>query len=681
MARFGAFLHGRARGPGKMRPCRREPAAVTDPNPYLVSAIPAHQLAELHRLMNEEVEEIAVFFMDPQGVITVWNRAAEVMKGYTAQDAIGSHLRLLYTEEDQARRWPEHNLREAEKHGSYKEESWRKRKDGSRFWARVALTALRDHSGRLLGFSKITLDLTEHKKLELCVKEREHTRRILRAANAGTWTWHPEKGEIQVCENFLNLLGRHGPETTISFAEWMSFVHPGERAQAMQKFERARALFPDESLSMELRMCPRGGGTHWFHVHGEWYREKDDSPYELSGVNIDIQDLKTAEDELRRAIGKLKEADARKDEFLAMLAHELRNPLAPIRSAAEVLRLAKLDESRVQQTSEVIARQVAHMTSLVDDLLDVSRVTRGLVHLEKSPLDVRHIVTEAVEQVHPLIRARRHHLLMHLSPFAMTVLGDRNRLVQVVANLLNNAAKFTPEGGHITVKTEVQDGEVLLSVADDGIGMEPELANRAFELFAQAERTPDRSSGGLGLGLALVKSLVELQGGTVTCSSEGLGKGSTFTVCLPLAGQQAGASDSDDTHGAPGSPASPLRVTVVDDNTDAAAMLALLLEASGHEVTVEQRPLQALEHSRTQPSDVYLLDIGLPEMDGNDLARRLRAQKETAQAVLVAVTGYGQEHDRRASMAAGFSYHLVKPVRPADLRNLLAEVSSRRPAS
>jgi CheY-like chemotaxis protein len=401
----------------------------------------------------------------------------------------------------------------------------------------------------------------------------------------------------------------------------------------------------------------------------------------LSGVNIGIQDLKTAEDELRQAIGKLKEADARKDEFLAMLAHELRNPLAPIRSAAEVLRLAKLDESRVQQTSEVIARQVEHMTSLVDDLLDVSRVTRGLVNLEKVPLDVRHIVTEAVEQVNPLIRARQHHLLMHLSPFAVTVLGDKKRLVQIGANLLNNAAKFTPEGGHITVKTEVQQGKVLLSVTDDGIGMEPELAKRAFELFAQAERTPDRSSGGLGLGLALVKSLVELQGGTVTCSSEGLGKGSTFTVCLPLAGPQAGASDSGDMQGAPGSPASPLRVTVVDDNTDAAAMLALLLEASGHEVTVEQRPLQALERSRTRPSDVYLLDIGLPEMDGNDLARRLRAQKETARAVLVAVTGYGQEHDRRASMAAGFSHHLVKPVRPADLRTLLAQVSSRRPAS
>jgi CheY-like chemotaxis protein len=387
--------------------------------------------------------------------------------------------------------------------------------------------------------------------------------------------------------------------------------------------------------------------------------------------------LKTSQEELRRAVDKLKEADARKDEFLAMLAHELRNPLAPIRSAAEVLRLVKLDDAQVQETSNVIARQVQHMTSLVDDLLDVSRVTRGLVTLERRPLDVREIVTDAIEQVNPVMQARQQRLALHLAPVGATVLGDRKRLVQVLANLLNNAAKFTPEHGNILVKTEVQGDQVVLQVSDDGIGMEPELAARVFELFTQAERAPDRSAGGLGLGLALVRSLVELQRGSVTCTSEGRDRGSTFTVRLPLLRMQhdAGAPQHADQRLAAAD--QPLRVLVVDDNADAARMLALLLKASGHQVTVEHEPHRALERSRAEPPQVCLLDIGLPEMDGKELARRLKAQPETARTVLIAVTGYGQDHDRESALAAGFSHHFVKPVDPARLAAVLAEISQR----
>ncbi len=525
------------------------------PNPYLASSLPDHQVAELHRLMTEEIKEVAVFFMDPQGVITVWNRAAEEMKGFTALDAIGSHLSLLYTDEDRVRGWAQHNLDKARAEGFYKEETWRRRKDGSVFWARIALTALRDQAGELVGFSKITVDLTDHKMLERCENEKEETRRV--------------------------------------------------------------------------------------------------------------------QQELRHAVDRLKEADTRKDEFLAMLAHELRNPLAPIRAAAELLRIARLDEARVQKTSEIIARQVGHMTSLIDDLLDVSRVTRGLVQLEQSPQDVRQIVMDAVEQVGPLVRARRHHLALHLSPDAAAVQGDNKRLVQVVANLLANAAKYTPDGGRIEVRSQVRDDKVLLSVIDDGIGLEPELAGRVFELFAQAKRTPDRSSGGLGLGLALVKSLVGLHGGAVACASQGLGKGSEFTVSLPVLGPQGrngGRTETKDvTRGH-----RPLRVMVVDDNADAAQMLAMFLEASGHQVLVEYRAHQALERARLETPDVCLLDIGLPEIDGIELAQRMRAQPETAKAVLIAVTGYGQDQDRQQALAAGFRHHLVKPVDPARLVALLA---------
>jgi PAS domain S-box-containing protein len=644
--------------------------------PYLVSTYPEHQLAEMHRLMSEEVEDVAVFFMDPDGVIRTWNRAAEVMKGYPADEAIGQHLALLYTEEDRVRGWPEHNLGEARKHGFYKEETWRRKKDGSLFWARIALTALNDHTGQMIGFSKITVDLTDHKLLESCVKEREQTRRILRAANAGTWTWFPDQQEVEVCENFLHLLGHQGIDTRLAFDHWLTFVDPQDQPKVATQLARAQAKRPGAPLAMEMRMRQVDGSNRWFHVHADWHREKEDSPWQLSGVNVDIHGLKTAEAELRDAVSRLKEADRRKDEFLAMLAHELRNPLAPIRSAAEVLRRTQLDEHRLRRTSEVIARQADHMTSLVDDLLDVSRVTRGLVELTHERIDVRHIIHDATEQVSPVIEARQHRLIVHHAPAAVVV-GDKKRLVQVVANLLNNAAKFTPEGGRVDLTTEVRNGEVLLSVVDNGIGMEPDTASRVFDLFAQAERTPDRAAGGLGLGLALVKSLVELHGGRVTCFSAGLGTGSTFTVCLPLAALE------DDVRGEmlqPGQAhaAGPARITVVDDNVDAAEMMALLLEASGHDVTVEQSARQALEKSLQAPADIYLLDIGLPEIDGYELARRLRAQPETAGAVLIAVTGYGQEADRADALAAGFAHHLVKPVNPERLLALLGTLDLPR---
>jgi CheY-like chemotaxis protein/two-component sensor histidine kinase len=378
---------------------------------------------------------------------------------------------------------------------------------------------------------------------------------------------------------------------------------------------------------------------------------------------------------LRDSEERLRQADRRKDEFLAMLAHELRNPLAPISAAAELLQTVELEEERVQRTSRIIGRQVRHMTSLVDDLLDVSRVTRGLVELDNAPLDVNHIVAEAVEQLTPAIRGRRHHLALHLTPDATMVQGDRKRLVQVLANLLNNAAKYTPEGGGIQLRTEVQDEHVLIEVADNGIGMTPELVSRAFELFAQAERSSDRSSGGLGLGLALVKSLVELHHGNVTCDSAGLGKGSKFTIFLPrLQPLQAGEQKQPSGKGLRAELPHSLRIMIVDDNVDAAGMLAMLLEVQGHDVAVEEGARRALARAREEVPQVCLLDIGLPEIDGNELARQLRADPLTAEATLIAVTGYGQQQDRERSAAAGFDYHLVKPVDTEELATILAMV-------
>jgi CheY-like chemotaxis protein/two-component sensor histidine kinase len=357
-----------------------------------------------------------------------------------------------------------------------------------------------------------------------------------------------------------------------------------------------------------------------------------------------------------------------------MLAHELRNPLAPISAAAQLLQLGKLDESRVRQTSQLIGRQVNHMTSLVDDLLDMSRVTRGLVELDDAELDIRDIVADAVEQAMPLIRSRRHHFTLHLPPDCTMVRGDEKRLIQVIVNLLNNAAKYTNEGGSIVLKVEVHGAHIVIELADNGIGMAPGLVDRAFDLFAQAKRTSDRSSGGLGLGLALVRSLILLHHGTVKCESAGMGKGSTFTVCLPRLAQEMNLNSQPDAGKHLPQQAASLRVMVVDDNVDAASMLAMLLEASGHCVIIEHGSRSALDRARREMPQVCLLDIGLPEMDGIELARRLRAQPETAHTLLIAVTGYGQEQDRKQTLDAGFDYHLVKPIDLARLAPLLAGI-------
>jgi signal transduction histidine kinase len=372
--------------------------------------------------------------------------------------------------------------------------------------------------------------------------------------------------------------------------------------------------------------------------------------------------------ETARAQDALRLSVQRKDEFLAMLAHELRNPLAPISAAAQLMTMVDLPPARVRQTSEVIQRQVAHMTALVDDLLDVSRVTQGLVAITRAPQDMKTVLANAVEQARPLIEAQGHALSIVLPPQPAQVVGDAKRLVQVFANLLNNAAKYTPPGGAIRLTMEADAREVRVHVEDNGVGIAPELLPCIFDIFTQGERSIDRATGGLGLGLALVRSLAELHHGSVTCVSAGPGQGSRFTVRLPQSAAQAVTAP---VPAAP-APAGPLRILLVDDNIDAARMLKDVLELGGHEVAVEHDPYRAIERAARQQLDVGVLDIGLPGMDGNALARHLLAQPETAHIVCIAITGYGREQDRAAALAAGFRHHLVKPVDVGQLTSLLA---------
>jgi PAS domain S-box-containing protein len=472
---------------------------------------------------------------------------------------------------------------------------------------------------------------------------------------------------ITVNDRYCQIIGR--PRNDVIGRFMQDLTHPDDLPANLVLF--ATMVRTGEPFEIEKRYLRLDGTPVWVSVTVNVIRAPRGQDIDTAlAIVLDIGERKQAE-------AKLKEADRRKDEFLAMLAHELRNPLAPISAAADLLQIGKLDAAHIARTSEIIARQVHHLTDLVDDLLDVSRVTRGLATLDKIEVDLKRKVSDAVEQVRPLIEARRHRLDVHLPPETTYALADRKRVVQILVNLLNNAAKYTPEGGHIVLEMEVRGDMVEMSVSDNGIGMTPELVDRAFELFAQAERSADRSQGGLGIGLALVKSLVELHGGTVHAESGGLGKGSRFVVRLP----RLRKSDGDDTlpH-APlvhAKPARTLKVLVVDDNRDAAYMLGMFLQAVGHEVFIEHASGRAVERARQSAPDVCLLDIGLPDMDGNALVRRLRALPETARALMVAVTGYGQEHDRKSAIDAGFDHHFVKPVDTEVLARLLREVSLR----
>ena len=391
-------------------------------------------------------------------------------------------------------------------------------------------------------------------------------------------------------------------------------------------------------------------------------------------LEAEIAERKLAEKERAKAEEALREADRRKDEFLAMLAHELRNPLAPLRNALEVLKLTEAPPAILSQTREMMERQVQVMARLVEDLLDVSRITRGKIDLRREPVEVRAVVTRAVETARPLIEARGHRLSVELPAESLRVEGDPVRLAQVLSNLLNNAAKYTESGGRITLKAGAEGGEVVLCVRDEGVGIAPELLPRVFDLFTQGNHPAALSQGGLGIGLTLVRRLVELHGGRVEAHSEGLGRGSEFVVRLPaLAG--APAAGPAGAKKAELGPASRRRVLLVDDNVDSATSLAMLLRLWGHEVRAVHDGSQALAAARAFRPDVALLDIGMPDMDGYEVARLLRTQGGLNGTAFVALTGYGQENDRRRSAEEGFQTHLVKPVDPEALRRLLEELA------
>lgn len=952
----------------------------------------ANRESEQFRLLVQGTIDYAIFMLDPQGRIATWNPGAERLKGYAAHEIIGRHFSIFYPQDAIDRGWPDYELKVAQAEGRFEDEGWRVRKDGSQFWANVVITALRDETGALRGFSKISRDLTERKRAEenarrlaeeaaarrvaeenarliqiererlhvtlasigdavistdaegrvnflnpvaealVGWKSEEAARRplaeVFRIVNE--YTRQPvvnpavkalEEGAVVGLANHTVLIAKGGVERpiddsaapirdgrgeiigcvlvfrdisprrraeqelrdserrfrqladampqivwtarpageidylnrrwseftglpqTASNEAWQTILHPDDAQPAGQRWQAC--VESGAPFEMEVRLLDRCRQTYRWHlirtaaVHDEagrvarWFGASTDihdqkraqetasflaaasatlstvvdyestlqkvaalavpqfadwcavdvvedggslrrlavvhadpakvklarelerryppdaaSPHgaqkvvrtgqsdmmeeisdeliaqgakdeehlrilrelglksyicvplkgrkKLSGVITFVAaesgrryvqpDLALAEELGRRAAialenselyAELREADRLKDEFLAMLAHELRNPLAPIRNSLHILKRPETDRPTAVQMLDMAERQVRNMARLLDDLLDVSRISRGKIELRREPLELTSVVHRAVEAVRSLFEQRRHELTVSLPPAAVYVNADSTRLEQVLTNLLNNAAKYTDPGGHISITLDAQAGEAVLRVRDTGIGIDPQMLPHIFDLFVQAERRLDRAQGGVGIGLTLVNRLVELHGGRVEAHSPGLGQGSEFTVWLPTTTERS-ESNSDPAQGGQTRPLPRRRVLVVDDNPDAADSLALLLGFAGQDVRTTYDGLSALEQAQEFAPEVVLLDIGMPGMDGYEVARRLRNEGGLHQALLVALTGWGQEEDRRRSAEAGFDHHLVKPVEPKRLRELLRKLVDER---
>jgi signal transduction histidine kinase/CheY-like chemotaxis protein len=401
--------------------------------------------------------------------------------------------------------------------------------------------------------------------------------------------------------------------------------------------------------------------THLIETY-EWQISRIPLPGGASGVVCFFRNIT----EQVRTRQQLENADRQKDEFLAMLAHELRNPLAPIRTASELLKRMQQPDERAIGAVDIVKRQVSHLMRLVDDLLDISRITRARIELKREDVSLTQIISQALETVEPMLRERQHQLWTAFDPQPLTVNGDPARLVQCVTNLLTNAIKYTDPQGQIRVESRAEGDQALIEVSDNGTGIAAELLPHVFDLFVQSERTLDRSQGGLGIGLSVVRRLIEMHGGSVAARSEGPGRGSSFSIRLPRVQRRASTEDEHENPVVPG-----CRVLVVDDNQDAAESLAMLMSLDGHQVEAVFTPERALQFVAEAPPEVMLLDIGLPGMNGYEVARRVREMPGGKAIRLIALTGYGQAEDRRRSLDAGFDDHLVKPVEPERLQQAL----------
>jgi PAS domain S-box-containing protein len=538
--------------------------------------------------------------------------------------------------------------------------------DGSVHWLETRAKMFKDDRGKPLRMTGVNMDITDRKRQEEALLASEQRWRTMAEALPNlVWTDLPD-GQ---CDWLSSQWGKYTgiPEQELLGLRWLeTVIHPDDRQRTLRCWVAACADQADYDL--EYRIRRHDGEYRWFKTRGVPMRDQDGKIVYWFGTCTDIEDVKRMETALR-------ETDRRKNEFLATLAHELRNPLAPIRSGLQVLRLTE-DKLIEEQAREMMERQLAHMVRLIDDLLDISRISSNKMELRKAPIPLASVIDNAVETARPLIDAKGHKLTLTLPPEPLVVDADLTRLAQVFWNLINNSAKYTDPGGQIGLTAQREGDEVVVTVRDTGVGIPPEALPSLFTLFTQIGDRLERSQGGLGIGLALVKGLVVLHGGTVLARSAGTGKGTEVVVRLPLSHKPSRIDRTASNQAVDGH--QKRRILVVDDSRDGAASLGMMLSLQGHDTRTAHDGLEALELAEAFRPDVIILDIGLPRLNGYDACRRIREQAWSSSTLMIAVTGWGQVDDRLRSREAGFDFHLVKPIDPETLGRILASLGAEK---
>lgn len=627
------------------------------------------RLAESERRLNAVLDNTtaAIFLMDDRQHCVYMNAAAEKLTGYAFTDTQGRPLHdIVHHTHPDGTPYPLHECPIDQAFPSRSQMQGEEvfvHRDGSFYPVAFTASPVRDRDGPAVGTVIEVRDIRAEKAAaEELRASREQLQLTLDSAELGTWDVDLRTSRMSRSLRHDQFFGYAEAQAEWTLATTERHLLPEDRPVFRAAVELA---LQTGRFDVEARVHPLDGPARWLALKGRAYYDDYGRPVRMSGVIADV----TAR---RAAVDMLKEADRNKDRFLAILSHELRNPLAPIRTAAHVLAQPQVAEEQCRSARQIIQRQVAHMAGLLDDLLDLARVTQGKLELKRVRVSLAEIVDAAVEAARPLIEARRHELVLEMPPAEVHLDADPLRLAQVLSNLLNNAAKYTDPGGRIRLGAQVSGGAVRLAVEDNGIGLPLESRDRLFTMFGQAYGSEGRSEGGLGIGLALVKGLVDLHGGRIEAHSEGPHLGSTFVITLALPPPPTQAGQPAD--GADNQPAgSGRRVLVVDDNHDAADALAMLLLALGHETRVAYDGRTAFELAHRFRPEFALLDIGMPGMDGHELARRLRDEPWGRAMHIVALTGWGQDEDRERAYRSGFDRHYTKPVDPAELETLFAD--------
>jgi PAS domain S-box-containing protein len=699
-------------GAGELTPTSAPASASTETAEVEYSI----QLALLAAIVESSDDAIVSKTLD--GIIRSWNAGATRLFGYKAEEVTGKPITIIIPVDlQQEERQILEKLKRGERIDHF--ETLRVTKDGRRIPVSLTVSPVRNSRGEIVGASKIARDISERRRIEQVLREG----RMLLSAEADAlaklneWSsrlWRSQtlsEGLEEMLGAVMELLGADKGNIQLRgevSGVYVIAAHRGFQQDFLEFFREisvegdsacGRALRTGQRVIIEdveadqtykaLRDVARAAdyravvstplvgsagtplgilSTHFRSAHRPTDQELRRLDLYTRQASDFIQRCKM-EDDLKQSETALREADRRKDEFLALLAHELRNPLAPIRYALATTKKSGRTLEQQKRAEEIIERQVTHMSHLLDDLLDVSRITHGTLELKRSPTELTSVLGAAIEAARPILDAKHHTFSLDLPNYAVRLEADPVRLAQVFSNIVINAAKYTDAGGRIQVRASQEGNEVVVAVRDNGIGISADMMPRLFTLFSQAHSAIGRSEGGLGVGLALVRGLITLHGGRVEVRSDGVNQGSEFIVWLPVGAPAA--AESEVQGGVDRQPGGQLRVVVADDNQDAAESCATMLELSGHDVKTAYNGQQAFEIAETFRPHAVLLDIGLPDVNGYELAQKVRAAPWGRSMVLIAVTGWGQEEDRRRAFQAGFDHHLTKPIAPEAVENLL----------